>query len=786
MKNMYRSGILPRLLICAAVFGTVCTVAADQAFAQAPKKSAKTPKKGRGNDMEYDAQAMLKKGIEYLEMKQEERGVKTITQVTLQYPESKAAFQAEVVLGNYYIEKRQYDLAVKRLQKVAQHEDPEIQAEALYKIGICYFNSGEYNKAFLSLRQVTNKFPGSVHANEAYYYIGLCHFSLNRWTQAVDALERVGTSVNAQNKTPEAKTEAGLLLAEAGQRLFVKIQDEDLAVLITEDSGKVLKVRLTNENGDEETIELEGLGKEGATFIGSIATQPGIAAKNDGTLQIKGGDKVTVTYVDTHTDSGKTNVEVKAMIPMVSTASVGFTSGNYQDYCYGIFGAQNFFMRVRDLDKDVTPQPDTVTVKVTSLYKVEKEEDLSAGINFDDQEPEYQIRDTKEFVLKETGPRTGIFTAVSKTNLLEEPRKEEKEDVPPGSEAPVAAPAPAPAAASADDDKYLRVMNGDTMQIEYVDDVHIAGNEPVTRIFKSKLMVGEISNVLSQSREVDDLVVKARKNLIESKMLLYLAQIFKEVGLIEYANARAAEGLVKVDTVLSIHSDAPLEHGILEDAFNTKWELFIVQDKIRDAIKVCSMLIKTFPESTLVDRALMKIAEIKIKEGDNRSVQEGLNIYRGILQLPKSDLKAEAQYRIAEVSMAGAVAKTREMQAKDPTYKPNYAAVMAEFKKCSDNYPDSAFAGKSLEKIADFYLEGNDFQRVMDMMEQIFQDYPDGDFLDRMLYKWAVAAFKLERFQVANEKCEQLMSEYPNSAEAKKANQLRQLIRNRVAALNEE
>ena len=292
MKNMYRSGILPRLLICAAVFGTVCTVAADQAFAQAPKKSAKTPKKGRGNDMEYDAQAMLKKGIEYLEMKQEERGVKTITQVTLQYPESKAAFQAEVVLGNYYIEKRQYDLAVKRLQKVAQHEDPEIQAEALYKIGICYFNSGEYNKAFLSLRQVTNKFPGSVHANEAYYYIGLCHFSLNRWTQAVDALERVGTSVNAQNKTPEAKTEAGLLLAEAGQRLFVKIQDEDLAVLITEDSGKVLKVRLTNENGDEETIELEGLGKEGATFIGSIATQPGIAAKNDGTLQIKGGDKV--------------------------------------------------------------------------------------------------------------------------------------------------------------------------------------------------------------------------------------------------------------------------------------------------------------------------------------------------------------------------------------------------------------------------------------------------------------------------------------------------------------
>ncbi len=797
MKNMHRSGLLARFLLCAVLFGSFAVIpdSADAQDKASANRKAKRPKKGKGGggdaNAEYDAQAMLKKGMEYLDLKQDERGIKTITQVTLQYPDSTAAFKAEVILGNYYIEKKQYDLAVKRLQKVAQHEDPSIQAEALYKMGICYFNSGEYNQAFTVLRQVVNKYPGSIYANESYYYIGLCHFSLNRWTQAVDALERVGTSVEAQNKKEESdqkKPEAQLNLAEAGQRLFVKVYDEDLVVLLTDENAKKLKVKLTNTNGDEEIMEMESLGREGARFLGSIPTQPGVAMKGDGTLQTKGGDVVTVTYLDTHTLSGKTNVDVIAAIPMVSTATVGFTNGDYQDYAYGIFGGQDFFMRVRDLDMDVTDQPDTVTVKVSSSYKVEKEEDLSAGINFDEQQEEFQVRDSKEYTLTETGPRTGVFIAVAKTELVEhaEPKKDELPAAIPGTEQP-AAPVPAPAVpAEKPVSEYLQIANGDTMTVEYIDNRHILGDDSLSRTFKARVVVGEVPNVTSQSREVNDLVVKARKNLIEGQIFLRLAQIFKEVGLLEYADNKAVEGIARIDEVLKINSEAPLEHSILEDAFNTKWELYIVQDKIREAIAVCSMLIKLFPESTLVDRALLKIAEIKIKDGTDRSIQEGLNIYRGILQLPKSDLKAEAQYKIAEVSYDQAKIKTKIALAKDPTYKPNYGQVMMEFKKCADNYPDSAFAGRALEQIADFYMESEDFQRVLDMMEQLFQDYPDADFLDRMLYKWADAAFKLDRFELAKEKCEQLMSEYPDSAESKKAANLRKQLNERVSQLNSE
>ena len=165
---------------------------------------------------------------------------------------------------------------------------------------------------------------------------------------------------------------------------------------------------------------------------------------------------------------------------------------------------------------------------------------------------------------------------------------------------------------------------------------------------------------------------------------------------------------------------------------------------------------------------------------------EGLNIYRGILQLPKSDLKAEAQYNIALVLEEITIKRAKEKQATDPTHRPNFGAVMVEYKKCSDNYPDSLFAGKALEKIANFYISQKDFVRVIEMMEQIFRDYPDADFLDKMLFMWAGAAFELGRYDEAREKCDQLISEYPNSSFMSKTQALRTMVQQRQAEAAEE
>ena len=759
-SNVWRGGMLAAAL-CSFVVGTASLEAAPAPEAKKAPESSKS----NADHKEVEASRILRSGQDLLEAKQEERGVKTLTQLTQQYPDTKAALQAELILSEYFIEKKQYDDAIKHLLKIQKVEDEMIQADALYKIGICYYNQSQYTQAFSHLRQVVNKYPGSVYANEAYYYIGLCHFRLNRWLPAVEALERVGTSIP---KEELADGKGKVVLAESGQRLFIKIYDEDLIVMSLDDNTKKLAVVIKNENGDSEKITMEPLGKDGVTFIGSVPMKPGVPAADDGTLQIKGGDLVSVSYLDTHTTSGKTDQTMIAQVKLVSTATVGFTNGNYEDYSNGVLADQDLFMRVRDLDRDITPQKDKVEVTVKSVYKKEKPKDeLSTGINFDEEEPEFVVRDTRTYTLVETEDRSGIFVGFIKPYFFDPETQlatTEKRD---NADAPV------------------EVHPDDLVQIEYQDEVHMQGPDPALRSFKVPVLIGTSNNVTIQTQHIEDLEIKAKKNLIEGQLLLQLSRIFKEMGLTDQANKRATEGLEKVDEVLKINAEAALERSLLEDAFNTKWELLIVQDKIKEAIAVCTTLIKTFPESALVDRALIKIAQIKIAEGSDRSIAEGLNIYRGILQLPKSELKGEAQYNIALVLEELTIKRAKEKQATDPTYRPNFGPVMVEYKKCSDNYPDSLFAGKSLEKIANFYIQQKDFMRVIEMMEQIFRDYPDADFLDSMLFMWAGAAFSLGRLDEAAEKCNQLISEYPNSPHMSKSQRLLSMIREAQAAAEE-
>ena len=107
---------------------------------------------------------------------------------------------------------------------------------------------------------------------------------------------------------------------------------------------------------------------------------------------------------------------------------------------------------------------------------------------------------------------------------------------------------------------------------------------------------------------------------------------------------------------------------------------------------------------------------------------------------------------------------------------------MLEYKKCADNYPDSIFAGKSLEKIADFYIEVEDYPRVVELMQQVFTDYPDAEFLDSMLLKWAIASYQLGDLQTSLAKCEQLLSDYPNSEATRKSAAIKARIDKMVQA----
>jgi len=722
--------------LLAALMAVALGASAGEPAAPAAKPGSKEDEDAK---MEYKANDMLKRGLELLEAKQEERGLKLVASVPQMFPKSKARFKAYLALGQLHMGKRNYDLAIKQFLPLSDSEDPDQQAEGLYQTGICHYNLNNFDKAFMSLRKVTNEFPWSVYANEAFYYIGQCHFKLGRWAKAVEALEKVGTSVPANAQ--------GEVLAEAGQRLFAKIFDRDLVVLLA--SGQKPKATLTTKSGDKEQATLDMLGRSGEYYIGSVPTEPGDPKPGNGILEIIGGDTVAADYTDENTESGKRNEKRLATIKMVSTASVGFTDGAYREYTKGVFGDAEAFIRVKDLDRDTTTNRDQIAVKVSTRFKVEKETDAEkTGVDFAPQE-QFQVRDSVELKLTETGPHTGIFTGTVTPTVVANPEGVNQAD------------------------GKLSAMKGDEIVVEYFDEAHMAGPDPREVRYTARLLIGQIQDVKIEHREVDTLELKARKDLIEGRIFLKLGQIFKEVGLQKNAFERAAEGLDRVDEVIRMSAKASFDRSLVEEAFSVKWDLLLVQDKLGEAIAVCRTLTQLFPDSTLVDRALLKIGAAKM-ESENPG--EAIGILNAVIGLPKSDLKAEAQFSIGKVQEMIATA-----HAKDSGKDPELSQAMLAYKKCAETYPDSPFAGDSLEQIANYYILTKDYKRAIELMERVFQDYPDASFLDRMLLKWVIAAYRLGDLSVAKQKAEQLLSEFPNSPLAPKARQFQEIIEKKAS-----
>ena len=158
------------------------------------------------------------------------------------------------------------------------------------------------------MRKVTVGYPNSVWANQAYYYIGMAHFLQQNWGKAIKYLQMVGTFVD-----PEA---AEMRYVEAGQRIFVKVEDGDLPII--EDLGGGGAVRLTTKSGDMLELPLTALSRNKALYVASAETRMGEPDTTDNALQIIGGDQIKVEYLDANTESGEADVVRTEMVDVVS------------------------------------------------------------------------------------------------------------------------------------------------------------------------------------------------------------------------------------------------------------------------------------------------------------------------------------------------------------------------------------------------------------------------------------------------------------------------------------
>lgn len=732
-------------------------VAATSSFC-VPAHAAREARGDRATDLA--ARRLLKRAQELLEAGEAERGVKMLQTIVLQHPTSQTRFEAHIVLARHFSAEQDFDKAIesakylKRLKKPDEElegNDRELYLEGLYLTGVCHFHKRDYNGAFSILRQITSRYPNTLWANQAYFYIGMSHFAQSHWNKAIKALSLVGTFIDPES--PEIE------LAEAGRRIYIKIEDADLPILKRQ--GKDIKVELRTESGDTETAVCVPLTGKAEIYIGSLSTVLNSPVPADGTLQIIGGDTVYARYLDDNTKAGDKDVPREKIVRIVSSAALTFTLATFESKTAAAFINQPVYLKLRDADLDVSDNRDAARIKLVSQYKSQKLD--KEGTEEEDQidltdllraenKPTFEVRDEITLDLVETAEHSGEFTG----------------------EIIVSAGLKGDLADRADG--QLSAVLSDEIVASYVDEKHIGGGE-ANDISAKVRVYGEI-NDLPQIKQnvVQDSFVRSKKDLVEAEAYLELARIFNSMGLRDGASAKAESGLERTDFTLTTGDldGSPLR----QQAFRLKWELYLAQDNLAKAMATCKIFHKLYPDSPLVDQALMGIAKVLATRGE---MEEAVAVYTQVLHLENALSQPEAQFRIAEILEAQATQLAEETD--EPVSR---ESAIRAYKECAKRYPESPYAGRSLGKVIDYHIEAKEYVIADDLLGQVFLDYQDETFLDAMLLKWVIVAYRMGNLEKAFEKCQQLVFEYPGSEYAPKAQVILNKIRKKLGRDTEQ
>ncbi len=732
---MKRISILAAAALCAALCrplsaaDAAADAAKDTKAADAAKAAADAAKLA-----ETRAQRMVKGAVNLFEQKENERAIGMLEAVQRMYPTSQARFNASLELGRHYSDKRVFDKALAEFKKAEKADDPELRAESMLLQGQLHLAKGESGESVMVLRRLTHDYPTSAFANDAYFTIGQIHFEAGRWARAAEAFQMVGTAV------PESAAKSNeTVLVEAGQRVFAHVRDKDLAVLAS--LGEKSFVQFKSRSGDIEKAELASFGRGDGDFIASVRTSEEPSKPGDGVLTVLGSEPVEVVYVDANNESGDSNSRIVACADVVSSAVLSFLDGAERQRVRGVFVDQPTFVHLRDCDLDVTPGSDKATIVVKAQYR-ERPEPAPGETQAPPPAPDapWLTRSEIAMTLVETDGHTGLFKGRLVARLMPEGTNEPPAKLPAGE---------------------IYILPEDRIVAEYEDLRNLEGDRPVVRSASAVALVGgstEPQSIVSHSSEAN---VQAKKLLLEAQLLCKWGSIFKDVGLQENAKAKADDGLRRIADILELSRRHTLERGIIEETYEARWNLLLVNGDLRGAIATCRALVRLYPDTLIADRAFMQIANAHMQTKTKESLHAAIDVLNAIISLPNSQLKAEAQFRIGEAR--------ERLNDGVPAGKADFSAAIMAYKRCAEMYPSSSYAGESYKRIVDYDISIKNYTAATEILERVFEDYPDAPWLDEMLLKWGVVLYRLGNRQGARQKFQRVVEEYPGGKSAKTA-----------------
>ena len=737
-------------LLMLAGLATMPVLAADQAKTD---KAAASAAAGDRAAKQADARAkrMIQQALTTLQDGEEERALGMLEAIPKMFPNSQLRFNAWLELGRAHAAKGRNDEALVVLRKATDSPLTDVKAESYLIQAKVQLAAARDSEASMLLRRITTDFPDSLFANDAWFEIGQIHFKAKRWVRAQEAFRRVGTAVpkpvektvgedvDQTDATPKRVTVNAPVTAEAGQRLYVCVDDRDIAVSAA--LGKKMKAVAKAASGDYETLELAPFGTDGISALASVPTTSSPSKPEDGVLTVQGGEVVSVVYVDEASADGTKDVALTAPVKIVSSAVLAVMDGAYRQTVKGVFAGNPAFLRLRDLDLDVSPNPDKVKVSVTSYRKRPKPtadeiaEAAAKGEPIDENADPWIEITSAEVTLTETAARSGVFEGRI-TPMLN------------GSEAT---------------DGQIAAEADGKLVFSYTDQLHLDGTIPRDVETEVAILTGGSTEPQSIVSSASDPVLQSRKLLVEARLLNQWATIFKEVGLDAQATAKADEGLNRVAEIVELADRQAIQRDVMENAYAAKWDLMLVKGSVNEASAVCRELLKAYPDTVLADVAFMRIAKAKSESRDPKEVDEAARIYRSVLSMPNSPNKAEAQYLLA-----GILEKAAKLRS-TADRPPDYTAAIAAYRACAENYPQSSFAGESFKRVVTYQIEKKDYDRAVETLERVFQDYPDAPWLDEMLLRWGIVCYRKGDVQGATAKFRRVLEEYPSGSAAGQA-----------------
>lgn len=332
------------------------------------------------------------------------------TTVINRYPDTPQAIEAEFGIGETFMEQKVYDQAEAVFEKLAGSREADVVVRAEFLRGVLTYRRGDHDEAREIFRRVLERVPNVELANQALFSLAEVYGAEQRYIEQLGLLRTVGR-LGRHSKRWHAP----------GTALSIVVQDSDLG--ISRGHSKIPVRVTTAPGGDEETIYLTSGGAGKGLFRADLETRLGQVVKADGVLQLTGRDTITCDYPDDFKKEFKHVPLSDAEIRIADDAEFKIASSRIVDEKEESFSdrlqreaererdadlrvSQNrpagqikpgnlVYMQVKDADRDLGDEPDSVVVKLTA-----------------------ESGDQVQVTLKETGPHTGVFEGTAPTGEL--------------------------------------------------------------------------------------------------------------------------------------------------------------------------------------------------------------------------------------------------------------------------------------------------------------------------------------------------------------------------------